>query len=133
MSFLTENTEKRNNYAFSILFILYLICFVIQSGAMLFFLFAGAFLYGIFTKNKLKTVLFGFLIPMVFSFYAFFFVSTAEFFRILPFYSLLSLLASLSGFFAAASPSDEITKKLFCFISIILAVVMGIIFFTGIN
>jgi len=67
MSFLTENTEKRNNVLFIALYsILIICCFFPQNfvtmAILLVFMAFGAVVYGFISKNPIKSYLFGFLI-----------------------------------------------------------------------
>ena len=72
MSFLTENTEKRNNVLFVALYSIFLICcffpqYFVTMAIYLVFMAFGAVVYGFISKNPIKSYLFGFLIfPTVF-------------------------------------------------------------------
>lgn len=133
MSGYLNQDEKTNNIAFIALFLLYLICLFLQSGIVILFITIGAVFYGFFTKNKIKSFIFGFLLPFMFCFYALFFSGIEELLRVFPFYFLLSLFAGFSGVFAAAIPKDRTQQIIYFLISIFFAFIIAVLFFSGLN
>jgi hypothetical protein len=119
MSFLTENTEKRNNVLFIALYsILIICCFFPQNfvtmAILLVFMVFGAVVYGFISKNPIKSYLFGFLISptvliisIVLSFPSLSTLLLELFSWTLIFYLLYSCICGVPGYLAALKSPNK--------------------------
>lgn len=132
MSQLFENIKRKNNFLFIIFYTvscLIMILFpesLLMMVTFLIFLHLGATIYGVISKNPVKSYLFGFLIHPVIeifdSIYSYIVYSTPFFAVLLPQLPIMlfySVLWGIPGFFAAQLSSDKSKSVIYILIIVI--------------
>ncbi|WNY29023.1 hypothetical protein MmiEs2_12370 [Methanimicrococcus stummii] len=106
----------------------------LKSGIILLFVILGPLLYGLFSRNRILSALFGALLPSIWIL-SYLFISVDEFKRaFMPYFFVIIVLSGLSGFFAGASfiENDDLLK--FNYLAAIACTVATIFWIlTGIN
>ena len=128
--FRSYTKEKKNNITFILMIVFLMLSYVSKSSLLLYLLLFGGFSYGLFSKNPVKSLLLGFLIPFSMLILM---ILDRGYVENIPVYSLiLSVSGALSGGFAAMTAKSD--KGVFYLFTALFFLLIGILYFiSGIN
>jgi hypothetical protein len=93
----------------------------------------GAFLYGLYSKNLIKSILFGFFLSFLMIVLSFFESGYDEMVRAFVYLFILSIAGSVSGGFAALATTKSDKGVFFLFIALFFLFIQILYFASGIN